>query len=287
MTRLLQRARAFIDGRPSISDTKESLKKNAKAPLLDALDFVRGTRDPAMPPRRLMVSVGSVGTEDFRREGIEMKRHFIEIGGLRADHDVLDVGCGAGRMAIPLTGYLNGRYEGFDVMPAGVRWCRRNLTPAYPNFNFQVADIRNRHYNPGGRFEAEDYRFPVADDSFDFVIQTSVLTHLLPAAAQNYLRETARVLRPGGTCFATYLLLDEARRELAARDALPFTFTVQAPDYWAISARSPEAIVAYPEADVLNSFEELGLEPTVHRGNWAGESVGLTWQDAVVARKPA
>src|SRR5205085_6486747 len=65
--------------------------------------------DELLPPPALARSVGG----EFRATGAEFLRYFIELGGLRPTEHVLDVGCGVGRMAVPLTGYLDagGRYE--------------------------------------------------------------------------------------------------------------------------------------------------------------------------------
>ena len=54
-----------------------------------------------------------------------MLKQFIDLGGLKPEHRVLDIGSGIGRVAIPLTEYLNekGSYEGFDVVELGVNWC--------------------------------------------------------------------------------------------------------------------------------------------------------------------
>lgn len=237
-----------------------------------------------MPPRRLMLAVGSVSAEDFRREGVLMREHLSRDLGLTPKTDILDVGCGVGRVAIPLIGFLEGRYEGFDVTPRAIRWCQRNITSQAPNFRFQLADVQSRHYNPKGHWKANQYRFPFDDASFDIVVHTSVLTHLLPDAAANYVCETARVLRPAGMVLATYLLINDETRALATRGALPFAFRVQNARFWAVRERDPEAVVAYPQADVIALFESLGFEPTVHPGKWAGRAEGMTWQDAVVAR---
>ena len=53
-------------------------------------------------------------------------------------------------MAIPLTNFLDpqGSYEGFDIVPLGIHWCRDNITQCYPNFQFRLLDVRNSSYNP-------------------------------------------------------------------------------------------------------------------------------------------
>lgn len=253
-----------------------------RAVALDGSDRVRGRRDPLTPPRRLWF----VGGGDFRAVGNEFRRHFVEIGGLRPDEDVLDVGSGVGRIAVPLTGWLQGRYEGIDVVRRGIEWCRQTITPRYPNFRFQVADVYNRHYNREGRVRASEYRYPFADQSFDFVVLTSVFTHLLPADRDNYISEIARVLRPRGRCFATFFLLnDEARRNLAAGRAA-FNFRFQHRGYWTTHRRKPEAAVAYEETDVLERLEHNGLQiSAIRHGAWSGRDDGLSLQDIVVATR--
>jgi SAM-dependent methyltransferase len=121
-----------------------------RATVLDARDTVLRRRDPLTPPRRL----GFVGSGDFRTAGDQFRELFVSLGGLRADEDVLDVGSGVGRGAIGLTDWLEGRYEGIDVVRRGIQWCQEAITPRYPNFHFQVADVYNRHYNPVGRSPA-------------------------------------------------------------------------------------------------------------------------------------
>jgi SAM-dependent methyltransferase len=235
-----------------------------RALALDARDAVlRRPRDPLTPPHRL----GFVGSGDFRTAGEQLRELFVDLGGLRPDEDVLDVGSGVGRVAVGLTGWLEGRFEGIDVVRRGVEWCQREIAPRYPNFHFQVADLYNRHYNP-----------------FGFVLLTSVFTHLLPPARDNYISEIARVLRPNGRCFATFFLLDEeaGRRVREGRDRVNFRF--QRPGYWTNNQRIPEAAVAYEEADVREEIERNGLRIVlVRHGAWSGRDDGVGWQDIVVA----
>jgi len=62
------------------------------------------------------------GLEDFKKVGEAFVRDFQVRCRLRPNERVLDVGCGVGRIAIPLTEFLNSdaRYEGFDVVAKGI-----------------------------------------------------------------------------------------------------------------------------------------------------------------------
>jgi SAM-dependent methyltransferase len=247
----------------------------------DLWETVRGKRDPLLPPRRDMF----VGGGDFRSIGEEFRRLFVDLGGLSPDDDVLDVGSGIGRIAVGLTGFLRGRYEGFDVVGKGVEWSSREITSRYPNFHFQRADLYNETYNPKGRWQASEYRFPYDDGSFDFVVLTSVFTHLLPADAENYVREIGRVLRPGGTCFATFFLLDEESLRLIGEGRSNPTFHIDRGAYRTVHEDRPESAVAFPLRAVEGWFEAAGLRNvTVHPGSWSGRSEFTSYQDIVIAR---
>jgi SAM-dependent methyltransferase len=202
---------------------------------------------------------------------------------------VLDVGCGVGRMAAQLTRYMapGSRYDGFDIVAEGIDWCAANITPRFPNFHFQHADIFNTQYNPRGKYQAHEYRFPYPDGHFSFVFLTSVATHVLSADMQNYLHEIRRVLIPGGRCFITYFLIngDSQRQIDAGKSSLPFRFRiphgrVQNPD-------TPEAAVAFEESAIRSWYSESGLsvvEP-IHYGSWSGRPTGVGYQDIILATR--
>ena len=157
----------------------------------------RGEAAEALCPPR---SLNFAGGGDYRAIGEEFLGHFIQLAGLEPQARIVDVGCGVGRMAVPLSGFLSSsaRYEGFDVVREGIDWCVSNISTRYPNFRFQHADIYNRNYNPRGKLSPAEFRFPYPDAGFDLAILTSVFTHMLPPHIEHYLDELSRILRPGG-----------------------------------------------------------------------------------------
>jgi SAM-dependent methyltransferase len=250
-------------------------------------DLAHRLRGARTPPRGLSF----VGHGDFLAVGDEFAGFFKELGGLQPGDRVLDMGCGIGRMALPLTQYLDGgSYAGFDVGREMVRWCSRHITPEHPGFRFSWAPIYNGMYNPFGSLSASEFRFPYDDASFDFAFATSLFTHLFRDDVYHYLAEAARVLRPGGTGLFTFFLLSEhAEREMAAgRSMMAFPHGHEGADA-ILDPRSPERGVAFRPESVRSMLSAAGLEvlEPVHWGLWGNAPGGRTLQDIVVARRPA
>jgi SAM-dependent methyltransferase len=229
-----------------------------------------------------------VGDGDFIAVGAHFLEHFVKVGGLRPHHRVLDVGSGIGRMAMPLTKYLTeGSYEGFDIVDVGVRWCQHHITPKFPKFRFQMANVFNSCYNPTGRYPAAAYRFPFPSASFDFVLVTSVFTHMMPAEMENYLAEIARVLKIGGRCLATFFLNNAQTAALMAAGKSHLSFgTKWGGGCWINDPLVPEGAVCFQENYVLEQYRRCGLEAEpVYHGAWSGREQSLTTHDVIVATK--
>jgi SAM-dependent methyltransferase len=200
---------------------------------------------------------------------------------------VLDVGCGCGRVALPLTEYLSpqGGFDGFDIMPSVIGWCQRAITPRFPNFRFVLADLHSDRYHPDGTSSSSRYVFPYPDGVFDYVFLGSVFTHMLPADVDNYLGEIARVMKPGGQCVISYYLLNSEREEAIAAGGSMWRFTHHGPGYRAEYAHLPEAVTGYDEASILGLYQAKQLEITeIRRGLWPTRPIQD--QDIIVARKP-
>ena len=239
-----------------------------------------------VPPRRLVYTGGG----DFLATGSDYLGHLVHLAGLRPDERVLDVGCGIGRIALPLTGYLRppGSYLGFDPVGLGIRWCSRRISAAYPGFAFLRCDVRNRRYNPRGRIDPREFRFPAVDRSRDVVCIVSVFTHMLPGDVERYLDETARVLAPGGRCLASFFLVGDLPP--SGGPAVPGAPVFRHPwgTCFVSDPRNPEAAVAYRVRDVEAMFRDRGLVVArpVRFGRWTGRGDGADFQDIVVASKP-
>lgn len=259
---------------------------------LAGVDFVEGAtgrRPPMRPPRRL----GSVGAGDFEVVGEILAGQLRELGGLRPDARVLDVGCGVGRVAVPLTRYLTtGRYDGFDISPRMITWCRDHISLRHPEFRFTLVDVQNTHYNPDRGAAASGVRFPYADDAFDFAFATSLFTHMVPGGFRNYVDEIGRTVQDGGTLLCTCFLLDDDARTRVARGASELDLTQELVDaetgepFRVVDPQTPETAVGFDQAFVERTLGAAGFRmDAIHRGTWSGLADRSGYQDIVVARR--
>lgn len=299
MTRTLLRLRGWLLQHPLFNSTilpaiprpiRWTLRRIYLLPV-DALERLSGPKDPMTPPKS---RIFTGGVEGFGRSGDRLVERLAEVTGLTPKSKVLDVGSGIGRLAVPLTRYLDedGFYEGLDIVPTGIQWCTENITPRHPNFRFTLADIHNSEYNPGGRLPASEYRFPYPDGHFDIAILLSVFTHMLPPDVERYVSEISRVLVGGGKCAATSYLINDESRELIDSGKSSKRFRYHHPPYWLANAKVPEFSVAYDEEYIRNLYTTHGFaEPQINLGGWCGrEPFWSNWsgpgdQDLVVAVK--
>jgi SAM-dependent methyltransferase len=162
---------------------------------------VTPTDNLPLPPRRLMVRVAGTADADwFLRSG---RAGYDAIGAhvdLQQTRDVLDFGCGCGRVTRYFSEHAGG-VAGSDVNGKAVAWCRDQLRFA--------------------QFESNGLAPPLAfgDESFDLVYALSVFTHLTEDLQLAWRDELRRVLRTGGRLLITthgrsYVpRLDDAERE--------------------------------------------------------------------------
>ena len=246
-----------------------------------------GTLAPLVPKVEDMFD-GPQSFEEFKDNGEEFLNIYREICGLQSDEKMLDVGCGIGRKTLPLTQYLSERavYEGMDITKKGIDWCCQKITPRFPNFQFQQIDVYNKHYNPRGKYQPSEYKFPYADESFTFVMLGSVFTHMLPDGLENYLSEICRVLKRGGRCLITYFLLNEEslRRIEMGHSTLDFRYVFDR--YRTTSREVPEEAIAFDESWVRDLYGRLRLKVMrVDYGSWCARENYLSYQDLILGVK--
>ena len=141
----------------------------------------------SMPLDEAMTLIGGGDGGSFDKIGqkqLAVLRHF----GLEPHHHLIEVGCGAGRLAKPMSKYLTGKYSGFDIIDENVDYAQKLVQ------------------RPDWTFESIDYiSIPEPDGCADMVCFFSVFTHLLNEESYVYLEECVRVLKPGGRIHFTFM----------------------------------------------------------------------------------
>ena len=242
-------------------------------------------------PLELLNTVGfHEGIEQFKQVGAIARTLLQNHAGLQVNSSVLDIGCGIGRIAIPLTDYLSEQaiYRGFDITEGSIDWCTRNISSIHPHFQFERADIFNTAYNTSGKLRPENFVFSYVDKKFDVAIATSVFTHLLSSETTNYLRESYRVLKPGGRLFATFFLLDTIARDCIVQGRSTLNFQYPMDSCMVIDAKTPESAVAYDLEFAKTLFVEHGFNIDFFKfGGWSGraEEGPDYYQDLVVLKR--
>ena len=164
--------------------------------------------DYDIPVDLMMLTGGGPDTFDgISAAHIENLRKWIEI---HPSYSIVEIGCGIGRDAIPLTRILsNGRYVGIDIIKRSIDWCNRNISARHNNFTFYHFDVEDKLHNSGGTTRTTEIIIPVPDGSVDRIIVFSVFTHMWQSDIEHYLKEFKRVLKPDGLVYATTFIYDE------------------------------------------------------------------------------
>ena len=145
-------------------------------------------RFPLPPEANIKRVIGDTSQNRFAMGGAilikNLEAYLGELGHAWADFpDILDWGCGAGRLTRYLLSETQAKVTGADIDPDNIAWCRA----AYPDGRFEVVPLR-----PPTAF---------ADGSFDLVTGLSVMTHLTETDQLLWLAELRRITRPGGLLF--------------------------------------------------------------------------------------
>lgn len=238
-------------------------------------------RPPLVPPRGMIFT----GSGDYIKQGLTFLEYFKEAG-LKPHHSVLDIGCGIGRMARPLTEYLqsNGIYHGMDIVQDGIKWCQKHISAAHPQFHFHCINLRNSLYNNQGT-AADQIQFPFENEEFDFIFLTSVFTHMPEREVHHYLMEIHRMLKSDGICFATFFLLDEEVRKTMKSESNMMQFPYDFGSYALHHPKVDAANIAFDKAQLLQKIHPFFSVKEDWPGKWCKRAEGKDFQDILVLKK--
>ena len=228
-----------------------------------------------------------IGSGDFVKQGkaqVHLLKTYID---LQPNDKILDIGCGIGRTAVPLTEFLykSSVYEGFDAVKKGIDWCNENITSKYPNFKFTFTPLRNNLYNKSDA-KAATFKFPYEDNNFDKAFLFSVFTHMKIEDIQNYLNEINRVLKPEGKCLATFFTYTQSDQ---LENFPGFKFPFKREGYRLLNENVEEANIAIDmeNLELMIAKSGLKLERKID-GFWKDltkDRTDINFQDILILKK--
>ena len=223
----------------------------------------------------------------FDQIGERFKNLLIEFARLNPQSDILDVGCGTGRLAKSLKPYLEGgSYTGIDVHKDYIEYCKASYQGN--NFTFDHIDVQHDEYNPKAKTAAYDYRFKYKDASFDVSVGIALFNHLDTKSVLRYIAEMSRVLRPKGILFFTALILNpNSIHHIDQRDKPPFFFDYRTDNSWHEYKNRPLFNVAIPEAGIRRQLINcrMMIKEPIRFGEWCHSALAITGHDVVTAIK--
>lgn len=223
-----------------------------------------------LPPNHLRVRVG-VGNQVFRNQVLCLKSGWsywlnaFANGFCRLDSNIVEIGCGYGRKAYPLLEYetpdsrFTGHYHGVDIDEELLAFARSKFPS--DQFSFQLTPHKSQTYGATqGRnaTHTTHCQIDANDATQDFVFSTSLFTHLLEPELIDYIRESYRILRPGGWTQMNFFCHDYMLQ--SGHIGSRWTFKHRQERAFIESEEFPEAAVAYTSEAMKCLYHDVGFE---------------------------
>lgn len=164
-------------------------------------------------PLEFLYIIGSPNIEHFKNVGKSLLPEIVYRCQITPWKNILDLGCGCGRFAIPFTSTeYKGLYYGIDIWQDGINWCQKNLTILNPNLKFIHLNIENPYYfddfkpNLKNKFGLTQYIEP---SSIDAMFAISTFTHLIYEDLIEYFSELKVIMKKGSIAYVTFFVIDE------------------------------------------------------------------------------
>ena len=161
---------------------------------------------------RLRQSGPFTSKDQFINSSLNDFKSLLRMTSITPGHNVLDYGCGLGRLCVPLRPYLSdgGSYVGIDTDRAATEY----LNDLHPDqdFAFHHVDIFSQMYNREGQPIKKALRKAKLDNKVDLAFLFSVFTHVLPDDVAPLLKFLAKNVKKGGQIFATFFILNDASK---------------------------------------------------------------------------
>lgn len=206
---------------------------------------------------------------------------------LSVSASVLDIGADFGSRAIAMMPAM-GRsttYLGLTASKKGAKWAQETITLRSSSFQFR--SYQAKPGKSGGRIEVA---LPTADASHDLIAFVSFANRLFADDLVTYLRDCARVLRPGGRVVLALYILDAAIAEAThgRTGAIPSFDHTTGRGVFVSDPKDRNCPKAYSPRRFGSLARRARLVP-IHfiRGSWSGNGKAqIDGPDVLILSKP-
>lgn len=150
---------------------------------------------PVLTPKMIYLVTGQMDADEFYKNGMigaECIKNILEKNGydIIEFNDILDFGCGCGRIMRHWRGLNKIKFHGVDYNPFLLNFCKKS----FPFGTFSVNKLN----------KSLEYK----NETFDFIYAISVFTHLTENMQYFWINELRRILKQGGLLYMTTHGLD-------------------------------------------------------------------------------
>lgn len=172
---------------------KKGVDDGLAIPSLRSIASVTGSCDVRWFLESGKSALGSIG-EVLNRNGLQINDF----------REILDFGCGCGRVIRQLKDLKSAHIHGIDMNPELIGWSSRNL---------QFAQFSQNDLNPPLKYQ---------DQTFDFIFSLSVFTHMPEYLQLLWMHDLSRILRRGGYLIITTHSARDMNGQLSQRESKRF-----------------------------------------------------------------
>ena len=146
--------------------------------------------------------------DDYVNSAFQQISALKQYSSLSQKTNVLDFGCGQGRLA---TGLLLccpdlGNYTGIDTDLDAIKWCKRWIQKFHTKYSFIHVAAHNALYNPTAIHRPN---LPISENSFDVIFLNSVFSHMLSDDVYFYLNQLNQGLKQEGIIYLTAFIEED------------------------------------------------------------------------------
>jgi SAM-dependent methyltransferase len=260
-------------------------------------------------PKRLEPEIPSPGLNYNQAPSISLRRYiaafkqnaclkelpFLIDLGLRKDSVLFDYGCGLGRLAYAASKFLGdgGRYIGYEPNARALSFLK-NAYRRKSNFEFHgdalsseedYVAVKAGEFRIGGKKSLDISPQDYVDKIVDIQYSSSVLTHMWLDAISRLLENFNSIVKPGGLCVNTWLIVDDFARYTLSSGVADRSLPYVVNKAYTYSTKNPLMCTAYDLTDVTAAYQHAGHEIVkVLWGTWSGRGNGVHYQDIVISR---